>query len=151
MQMTLVFASDHAGRELRWELINHMRPVGVDIIDLGTHTTESVDYPDYAHRLCDELVRNPKYMGVLICGTGIGMSIAANRHPHIRCAVATSPEMARWAREHNDANVLALGARVIDAPMARLILDTFLVACYEAGTPITERHDRRLAKLTPPA
>lgn len=146
----IVFASDHAGFDLRNRLMERMS----EIIDLDTPTSsftwqnlgpyyrETVDYPDFAHKLCDHLRQFPDYRGVLICGTGIGMAMVANRYPHVRCAVATSVEMAEMTRRHNDANALAMGARIIDEDTAVAILGAFIHTDYEGG-----RHDARLAKI----
>ena len=142
--MIVVFAADHAGFSLKQTLIATLTERGIMTLDLGTDSETSVDYPDYAHLLCDLLDGGLSWgcVGVLICGSGIGMSMAANRHRHIRCAVSTSVEAVRLTRMHNDANVLALGARVVDEPTAIAILDAFMTTHYEGG-----RHDKRLAKL----
>lgn len=146
----IAFASDHAGVDLRNALMKRM----VEIVDvkkpddayvwhnLGPYHHDCVDYPIYANRLCRYLLLYPDRLGVLICGTGIGMSICANRYMHIRCAVATNVQMAEAARRHNDANVLALGARLIDENAALLILQSFLHTPYEGG-----RHDTRVAMM----
>lgn len=142
--MIVAFAADHAGFSLKQTLLATLTARGVMTLDLGTDSETSVDYPDYAHRLCHLLDGGLSYgcIGVLICGSGIGMSIVANRHRHIRCALSTCVETVRLARMHNDANVLALGARVMDDVTATAILDAFMTTPYEGG-----RHDKRLAKL----
>jgi ribose 5-phosphate isomerase B len=149
--MHVNFASDHAGYDLKDTLMSRMDEV-ISLTDpadsctwdnLGPITNDSVDYPDYAHAMCRRLLDNPEHVGVLICGTGIGMSMVANRYEHVRCAVAPTVEMAAWSRRHNDANVLALGARLIDADAAVAILKAFLDTAYDGG----ERHDRRIAKI----
>lgn len=137
--MYILIAADHAGFVLKSHLIEHLIELNLPYRDLGTNSSTSVDYPDYAHLLCNIL---GVATGILICGTGVGMAMAANRHPTIRCAVATSVEMAQLARQHNDANVIALGARLIDTPTAIAIIDTFLNTPYEGG-----RHDRRIQKI----
>ena len=139
--MMVYLAADHAGVTLKDALILHLQQQQIPCTDLGTNTTDAVDYPDYAHRLCNTIA-GTENRGVLICGTGIGMSIVANRLTDIRCAVALNPEMAYFARRHNNANVLALGARLIDAECAQDILDTFLSTEFEGG-----RHEARLAKI----
>lgn len=144
--MIVVLAADHAGVALKDHLITALSAKRIMTLDLGTDGTTSVDYPVYAHKVCDMLRGGQFYgcVGVLICGTGIGMSMAANRHAHIRCAVATSVDAACLSRMHNDANVLALGARMLDETTALAILDVFLTTPYEGG-----RHALRLAKLNP--
>ena len=114
------------------------------MLDLGTDGTESVDYPDFAHAVCRAVEQGQARFGVLICGTGLGMSIAANRHAGIRCALCTETTSARLSREHNDANVLAMGARIVGDVLAQDILAAFLATAYAGG-----RHDRRIAKLSP--
>jgi len=138
----VLIASDHAGVLLKAEVITHLHAHNYECCDLGTHTADSVDYPDFAHALCDILGRNPGSVGILICGTGIGMSIVANRYSDVRCAVAVTPEMASMARQHNDANIVALGARLIDTDTAISIVDAFLGTKFEGG-----RHDARLQKI----
>lgn len=144
--MIVVCAADHAGLMLKDYLVAALAARGVMTLDFGTHGSKPVDYPDYAHRVCDLLKRGSEYgcVGMLICGSGVGMAMAANRHHHIRCAVVTTVEAALLARRHNDANVLALGARVVGAGTALAILNVFLATSYEGG-----RHDLRLAKLEP--
>lgn len=144
--MIVIFGADHAGYRLKEKLRADAESRGIVTMDVGTSSEQSVDYPDYAHRVCELLKGGQHYgcVGVLVCGTGQGMAMAANKHAHIRCAVSTSPEMARLARAHNDANVLALGARLIDDGIAVHILDAFLFSRYEAG-----RHDHRVRKLNP--
>jgi ribose 5-phosphate isomerase B len=112
------------------------------VLDLGTSGPESVDYPDYAAAVVAAMRDGRAGWGLLVCGSGIGMSIAANRHPGIRAALCQTPELARLARQHNNANVLVLGARMIDPETARACLTTFLATAFEAG-----RHMRRVAKL----
>ena len=141
----VAIACDHAGFPLKSTLVEGLRESGAKVLDLGTQTPERVDYPDYAHAVCRAVEAGKARFGVLICGTGIGMSIAANRHPGIRCVVASEPLTAAMGRAHNNANVLALGARLIGTDMALAILRAFLAGTYEGG-----RHDLRLAKLNPP-
>ena len=141
---TIAIACDHAGPALKRALAEGLRAAGHVVLDLGTDDEARVDYPDYAHAVCEAVRDGRAQRGVLICGTGVGMSIAANRHPEIRCALAGGADIARLCREHNDANVLALGARMIDVAKAREVLRVFLATPFEGG-----RHVRRLDKLAP--
>jgi ribose 5-phosphate isomerase B len=138
----LAIAGDHAGYTYK-EKIKARFAGCVEWLDLGTHSTESVDYPDYAGALAQALKTGQAEKGILICGSGIGISIAANRHSHIRAALCTNPEMARMARLHNDANVLALGERVIDLDTAFACVEAFLDTEFEGG-----RHQKRVEKLS---
>lgn len=141
MAMMVYLAADHAGFALKAALIEYLLNQNAPCTDLGTNSSDAVDYPDYAHRLCDAIAGTENY-GVLICGTGIGMSIVANRQTDIRCALALTTEMAYFARRHNNANVLALGARLMDAECASHVLGTFLHTEFEGG-----RHEARLKKI----
>jgi ribose 5-phosphate isomerase B len=138
----IALASDHAGHALKSELAAHLGRRGIPVLDLGTDGPESVDYPDYGHALAAAVRDGRAARGVLVCGTGIGVSIAANRHPGIRAAVCQDATTARLARQHNDANVLALGARIVGPEVARDCLDAFLDTPFEGG-----RHARRVEKL----
>ena len=140
--MRVVIASDHAGINLRAEVARLLRERGVETVDLGPQTGESVDYPDYAGKLCAELVAGRAQLGVLVCGTGIGMSIAANKHQGIRAALVHTEFEAKMARAHNDANVLCLGERVVGFGVAGAILAAFLDGFFEGG-----RHSKRVEKL----
>ena len=141
MKIDKVFlASDHAGFELKNELKEAIKRLGYEVVDLGTNDKNSVDYPDYAHLLASKL--EPNCYGVLVCGTGIGISIAANRHKNVRCALCHDEFTARLAREHNDANVIAFGARVIGAGVAISAVEAFLKTEFEGG-----RHERRVKKI----
>lgn len=142
-QLKLAFGADHGGYGLKAKLIEAARHAGHDIIDCGTNDAGSVDYPDFAASVCLAIIAGEADLGVLVCGTGIGMSIAANRYKQIRCGLCTDTTAARLTRAHNDANVLALGARLIGEEVALDILHHFLTTPYEGG-----RHDRRIAKLT---
>jgi ribose 5-phosphate isomerase B len=142
---TLAVGADHAGYLLKDQLAQAARDAGWTVIDCGTNTATSCDYPDFAHAVCQRLEAGAATFGLLVCGTGIGMSLAANRHPTIRCAQARDVTEARLARQHNNANILALGARLTGDAVALDCLSTFLATAYEGG-----RHDRRLAKLNPP-
>lgn len=141
MKIDKVFlASDHAGFELKNELKEAIKGLGYEVVDLGTNDKNSVDYPDYAHLLASKL--EPNCYGVLVCGTGIGISIAANRHENVRCALCHDEFTARLAREHNDANVIAFGARVIGAGVAISAVEAFLKTEFAGG-----RHERRVEKI----
>lgn len=138
---TLFIASDHAGLELKARLKQEIG--GVTWADLGPQSADSVDYPDYADKLAAQVGSTPGSLGILICGSGIGMSIAANRHPAIRAALVENPSGARLARQHNHANVLCLGARFLAPPYAVEIVRAWL----EATPDEDPRHARRVAKL----
>lgn len=137
----VVIGSDHAGVELKAMLADHLRTRGIEVLDLGPDSTASVDYPDYAKAVCAEVLAR-QVPGVLICGSGIGMSMAANRFPGIRAAVCALAYQAKVTRLHNDANVLCLGERITGAGAALDILDTFLDTPFEGG-----RHLRRVGKI----
>ncbi len=139
---TIAIASDHAGFELKAILIDELKSLTYEVLDLGTTGPESVDYPDFGKALAEVVAAGKARLGVAVCGTGIGISIAANRHPGIRAAACHDETSARLAREHNDANVLALGARLIGPEVARDCLRTFLKTPFAAG-----RHIPRVAKL----
>jgi len=144
MTTRLAIACDHGGFPLKDELKAELAELGVTVLDLGTHSGDSVDYPDYAHALCARILAGEADLGLLICGTGLGMSMAANRHRGIRAALCTDPYMARMAREHNDANVLCLGARVIGPSLALEIVRAFLDGKFGG-----DRHARRVGKIDP--
>ncbi|MBN2718705.1 MAG: ribose 5-phosphate isomerase B [Deltaproteobacteria bacterium] len=144
MPYRLVIASDHGGFELKFAMINYLKQQQYDIVDLGTNSSESVDYTEYAHLLSQYVLSHENTLGILICGTGIGMSLAANRHSGIRAALCTDTYMARMAREHNDANVLCMGGRVTGPGLAEHIVDTFLNTEFVGG-----RHLRRINQLDP--
>lgn len=134
---------DHAGYDLKNELIRHLEDRGYEVRDLGTYSTDSCDYPDYAKKVCEEVVAGRAEKGLLVCGTGIGMSMAANKVRGIRAAVLSDEFSARATREHNDANVLCLGARVLDKDRAVKLLDIFLDTPFSEGV----NHVRRIGKL----
>jgi ribose 5-phosphate isomerase B len=138
----IFIACDHGGTVLK-DAIKKAFAHNYDWIDLGADGSTSVDYPDYANKLADAMAQDKVSRGVLICGSGIGISIAANRHGHIRCALCTDVTMARLSREHNHANVVALGERLTGAATALDIVETFLNTDIDSG----ERHARRVAKL----
>ena len=139
---TIVIAADHAGYEMKRALKQRLADDGFDVVDLGTDNEESVDYPDFAALLADSIVAGRFSRGVLLCGSGIGMSIAANRFPGVRAALVNDVGAARLARQHNDANVLVIGARLIDAAVAEECLEAFLSTDFEGG-----RHQRRVRKM----
>ena len=140
----VAFASDHAGFAYKAMLIEEVGGLGHGVIDLGPHSEASVDYPDYGSKLGEAIAEGRATLGVAICGSGIGISIAVNRNPAARAALCTSGLMARLARQHNDANVLALGSRIIGPDVARDCLSQFLAARFAGG-----RHAGRVAKLSP--
>lgn len=146
MTETIPIGADHAGFELKNRLVAALRDLGFQPEDVGTHSSESTDYPDYAHVVADKVARGEAARGVLLCGTGLGMSYAANRHHGVRAAVAWTPEVARLAREHNDANVLVLPARFLGEREGVEILRAWLDTPYAGG-----RHARRVAKIEPEA
>lgn len=138
----LGIASDHAGFELKAKIVSFLQKNDLQVLDLGTHSTESVDYPDYAKKLTNEIVEKTIPFGILICDTGIGMSMAANRNSEIRAALCTNEFMAERARLHNDANVLVLGSKLSDEEAAIKITQKFLKTSFEGG-----RHANRLKKM----
>jgi ribose 5-phosphate isomerase B len=138
----LVIASDHAGYDLKNQLLAELENWGQATRDLGPDNNASVDYPDFAHMLCKLVEMGEADLGILICGSGTGMTITANKHPKIRAANCWNMEIAQLARAHNDANVLCLPARFISAAEAVAILKTFLSTNFEAG-----RHEQRVAKI----
>ena len=142
MSEVIPIASDHAGFEMKEQLEARLKEHGYEVRDLGTDSAASSDYADFAHPLADMVSRGEARRGVLLCGTGLGMAYAANRHPHVRAAVVWSPEIAELARKHNDANVLVLPARFLSPEDAGRILDVFLSTGFEGG-----RHARRVEKI----
>ena len=138
----IALAADHAGYELKTTLVEELRSMGHEILDLGTYGPGSVDYPDYGTALAESIASGKAERGVAVCGTGIGISIAVNRHPGVRAALCYDETSARLAREHNDANVLALGARLIGPEVAKGCLRMFIETEFAGG-----RHVARVAKL----
>lgn len=138
----LAIASDHAGFRLKEQLKAVLEKQGVRFADLGPADETSVDYPDFAHAVASGVADGRYGLGVLVCGTGIGMSVAANRHPGVRAALCTESFAAKMAREHNDANVLCIGSRIVGEGVAEAILSAFLGAKFEGG-----RHARRVGKI----
>jgi len=142
MSLRIAIACDHAGFELKDGILSFLNRTGYTTINLGVDSTDAVDYPDKARQLAAEILEGRADFGILICATGIGISIAANRHKGIRAALCTDSYMARMAREHNDANVLCLGGRVLGLALAEDIVTTFLAGTFEGG-----RHLQRLTKI----
>lgn len=138
--MKIAIASDHAGLTLKTELKESLK--GHEVYDFGAHSGDSVDYPDFASQVSRSVAKGDAQLGVLVCGTGIGMSIVANKYHGVRAAVCTTEFEARMARAHNDANVLCLGQRVVGGGVAKAILDAFLLQPFEGG-----RHERRVQKI----
>ena len=141
----IAIGGDHAGLPLKRALRDALAARGHELLDFGTNEDASVDYPDFAHQVCAAVQGGRARFGVLVCGSGIGMAIAANRHKGIRAAVLHDATEARLTRAHNDANVAAFGARLVGPEVALDALRAFLCTEYEGG-----RHDRRLQKLSPP-
>ncbi len=143
--MRIAIASDHAAWELKAALADWLREAGHEVADLGTNGPDSVDYPDYGYRLAAAIADGSAERGVALCGSGIGISISVNRNPAARCALVGEPLSAKLAREHNDANVIAMGARLTGIDMAKACLTAFLTTDF-AG----DRHARRVDKLSNP-
>jgi ribose 5-phosphate isomerase B len=145
--MRIAIASDHAALDMKTALVGYLREHGHDVSDLGPQDSSSVDYPDYGYKLANSVAAGEAECGVALCGSGIGISIAVNRNPACRAALVSEPLSAKLAREHNDANVIAMGARLTGIDMAKACLDAFL------STPFAgDRHVRRVDKLSnPPA
>jgi ribose 5-phosphate isomerase B len=142
MAEIIPIGADHAGVELKARLVKELEALGYAPRDVGTNGPASVDYPDFAHRVASMVESGEAARGVLLCGTGLGMSYAANRHPGVRAAVVWSPEVAELARGHNDANVLVLPARFVSEEQGLSILRTWLTTPFEGG-----RHARRIQKI----
>ena len=142
----IAIASDHAAFALKVVLAAWLREQGHDVVDLGPHSDARVDYPDFGYRLAETVADGRAERGVALCGSGIGISIAVNRHPAVRCALVSEPLSAALAREHNDANVIALGARLTGIDMAKACLTAFLETPFSGG-----RHQRRVDKLSHPS
>jgi ribose 5-phosphate isomerase B len=140
---SIAVASDHAGFDLKELLKRDLQQAGHDVLDLGTNSTASVDYPDFGKAMADAIASGRAERGVLVCGTGIGISIAANRNPKVRAALVHDETSARLSRQHNNANVVAFGQRLIGTETARAALKVFLNTEFEGG-----RHAGRVAKLS---
>ncbi len=149
-RMRIAIASDHAATDLKAELAEWLMEEGHEVADLGPEQGTSVDYPDYGYKLAEVVADGTAQFGVALCGSGIGISISVNRHPALRCALVSEPLSAALSREHNDANCIALGARLIGIEMAKSCVATFLSTEFaDAGDP-AGRHQRRVAKLGHP-
>ena len=146
MAERIAIVSDHAAFEMKAALADELRAGGHEVLDLGTASTDSVDYPDYGYRMAEAIASGRAGRGIALCGSGIGISISINRHPACRCALVSEPLSAKLARAHNDANVLALGGRLIGLEMARACVDAFLATPFAGG-----RHERRIDKLSNPS
>ena len=144
--MRIAISSDHAAFDLKAELRDYLIGLGHEVADLGPETADRVDYPDYGYKLAAIIADGTAEFGVALCGSGIGISIAVNRNPACRCALVSEPYSATLAREHNDANVIAMGARLIAPDMAKACLDAFLTGTFAGG-----RHGGRVDKLSHPS
>jgi len=140
--MRIAIASDHAAFVLKAELASWLRETGHDVLDLGPQNDTRVDYPDFGFKLADAIATGAAQRGIALCGSGIGISIAVNRNPAVRCALVSEPLSAALARQHNDANAIAMGARLTGVDMARACITAFLTAEFEGG-----RHQSRVDKL----
>ena len=145
MALSIAIASDHAAFDLKTALAEHLRAAGHDVVDLGSVSADSVDYPLYGYKLADAVASGAVDRGVALCGSGIGISIAVNRNPACRCALVSEPLSAALARQHNDANVLAMGGRLVGPEMAKACLDSFLATPF-----LGDRHQRRVDQLSNP-
>lgn len=140
--MKIAIAADHGGFELKGVIIDHLTKKGYEMVNLGTDTADSVDYPDYAEKCAQQVLSGAVSFGIVVCGTGIGISIAANKINGIRCALCHSPETAALAKQHNNANIISLGGRTTTDEMALKIVDAFIDAEFEG-----DRHQRRVDKI----
>jgi ribose 5-phosphate isomerase B len=140
--MKYFIGTDHAGFEVKPFVIEYLQKKGIEVEDLGCYSSESVDYPDYAHKVAEAVLANPDSKGILICGSGIGMSLAANKHKGIRAALCHDYYTAAMARRHNDANILCFGARIVGLGVIESILEGWLTNEFEGG-----RHERRVKKI----
>ncbi len=140
--MKYFIGTDHAGYEVKSFVIDFLQKRGIEVEDLGCYSTESVDYPDYAHKVAKAVLENEGSMGILICGSGIGMSLAANKHKGIRAALCHDHYTASMARRHNNANILCFGARIVGKGEIESILEGWLNSEFEGG-----RHQRRVEKI----
>lgn len=140
----IYIGSDHAGYEMKGALKEYLKELNQEFVDLGVFTTDSMDYPDIAREVAEKVSENPGAFGVLICGTGTGMAIAANKLNGVRAASVVNETMAEMARRHNDANIMTLGSRLIDVNMAKKLVKIFVETPFDAE----ERHQRRVDKIT---
>lgn len=142
MKKVIPIGCDHAGFELKTKIINHLKEKGFTLEDKGCYSTDSIDYPDFAHPVADFVEQNTDTVGILLCGSGNGINMTANKHQGIRSALCWLPEIAKLAREHNNANILTLPARFLDDDTALEIVDIFLATEFEGG-----RHQKRVEKI----
>jgi ribose 5-phosphate isomerase B len=141
--MLIPIGSDHAGFETKQILIAHLIQLGYEVKDYGCYSDQSIDYPDYAHPVAEHIEANPGSLGILLCGSGNGISMTANKHQGIRCALCWTAEIAELARQHNDANIISLPARFISVEEAKQMAEIFLNTAFEGG-----RHATRVAKIS---
>jgi len=141
--MLIPIGSDHAGFETKQILIEHLIQLGYEVKDYGCYSDQSIDYPDYAHPVAEHIEANPGSLGILLCGSGNGISMTANKHQGIRCALCWTAEIAELARQHNDANIISLPARFISVEEAKQMVEIFLNTAFEGG-----RHATRVAKIS---
>lgn len=141
--MIIPIGSDHAGFETKQLLITYLTSLGYEVKDYGCYSDQSIDYPDYAHPVAKHLETNPGSLGILLCGSGNGISMTANKHQGVRCALCWTPEIAELARLHNDANIISLPARFISVEEAKAMVNIFLNTEFEGG-----RHATRVAKIS---
>ena len=141
--MTIAIGNDHTSVDLKNHIMQHLISKGYEVINLGTDSKERTDYPIYGKRVAKSILSGESRLGILICGTGIGISLAANKIKGIRAAVCSEPYSARLTRQHNNANIIAFGSRVVGDAMAEMIVDEFLSTAYEGG-----RHQNRLDKIS---
>jgi ribose 5-phosphate isomerase B len=140
--MNIAIASDHAGFEFKQQIVDHLRLSGHEVVDFGTHSSVSCDYPDFVHPAAHAVATGQCERGIVLGGSGNGEAIAANRHTGVRCALCWNIETARLGRQHNNANMIAIGQRMVDWPTAQSIVDTWLSTAFERG-----RHEARIEKL----
>lgn len=141
--MKIAIGNDHAAVDMKLEIVSYLESLGHEVTNYGTDTNESCDYPIYAHKVCQAVLNGEADRGILICGTGVGISLAANKHKGIRCALCSDPVSAKLTREHNNSNIIAFGSRIIGPELAKAIVTAYLDAEYTAD----ERHIRRLKML----
>ncbi|WJV52497.1 ribose 5-phosphate isomerase B [Pectobacteriaceae bacterium CE90] len=141
--MKMAIGSDHVGFDMKNDIIQYLSSQGIEVIDVGTNASTRTDYPIYARKVAESIIAGEAELGILICGTGIGISIAANKMTGIRAVACSEPYSAKLSREHNNTNILAMGARVIGSEMAKMIIDQWLSAHFEGG-----RHQERLDQIS---